>query len=255
MNAWIKQIIAGAALIALVAMAYVLWPKAQSAPDAVPEDVVGAVAETPPPVPAPSCPMGMVPVSAGTVDGHAVGAFCIDQTEVTVASYRECVTANVCGNTDRFGETCNYGRGGADDHPMNCVDWNNAVRYCEWRRGRLPTEWEWQFAAQGPDGREYPWGNEPPSNQLCWWTRGTPRRGTCMVGSFPIGHSPFGAEDMAGNVSEWTSTVDRRLQDSRVHRGGCWGDSAATMIRSGNRLTVPPTSRHNCTGFRCARGG
>lgn len=100
-----------------------------------------------------TCPSGMVLVPSGSTDGNAVSSFCIDRTEVTVASYWECVNLGACGNADTPSPQCNYGRNGMDNHPMNCVDWTNAARFCQWRNARLPTNWEWRFAAQGMEDR------------------------------------------------------------------------------------------------------
>lgn len=195
------------------------------------------------------CPDEQVFIPGGTVDGHVVGAFCIDRTEVTVAAYRTCASCSA-PNTPDISPECNWGREGAEDHPVNCLNWDQAVAFCRSRGGRLPTEWEWQFAAQGTDGREYPWGNNAPSNQLCW--SGVTQRGrTCAVGSFPSGRSPFGAEDMAGNVWEWTSAVDGT---SSFCGGGSWGDTDPARVRASDRQPYPSWNRHWCLGFRCARG-
>ena len=197
-------------------------------------------------------------VPGGAVAGHGVGAFCMDRTEVTVAAYRGCVNGAACADQrtqfwsgqDQGAGACNLGRSGVDDHPMNCVDQTNATRFCEWRSARLPTEWEWQFAAQGSDGRTYPWGSAEPSNQLCW--SGVQRRsGTCTVGSFAAGRSPFELEDMAGNVWEWTSTNEG---ESRVNRGGSWDNVLPSQVRAAHRDWSAPADRIVLLGFRCARG-
>ncbi|WP_424217080.1 formylglycine-generating enzyme family protein (plasmid) [Streptomyces sp. BI20] len=100
---------------------------------------------------------------------------------------------------------------GPPDHPVFGVDWASAAAYCHWaaeRLGepgiRLPTEDEWERAARGDDGREFPWGEEYRTGlaNLVDLGLGT----TTPVGSFPEGASPFGVLDMAGNVDEWTAT-------------------------------------------------
>ncbi len=117
------------------------------------------------------------------------------------------------------------------NHPINCVDWNQANAYCTSVGKRLPTEEDWEYAARGTAGNEYPWGNTPaPSNQLCWNGTGNDlgqgnRRSTCPVGSYPAGNTPLG---LAGNVWEWTSSgysadySAARDTASRVFRGGGW---------------------------------
>ncbi|WNF28123.1 formylglycine-generating enzyme family protein [Streptomyces sp. C11-1] len=101
---------------------------------------------------------------------------------------------------------------GPEDHPVIGVSWDEASAYCRWlgeRTGdpgvRLPTEDEWERAARGDDGREFPWGDEYRTGlaNLVDLGLGT----TTPVGSFPEGASPFGVLDMAGNADEWTSTL------------------------------------------------
>ncbi|MBU1432048.1 SUMF1/EgtB/PvdO family nonheme iron enzyme, partial [Myxococcota bacterium] len=85
--------------------------------------------------------------------------FWIGKTEVTVKQYRACVTAGACSKPDT-GEYCNWGQSGREDHPINCVDWNQAQAFATWAGGRLPSEAEWEYAARSQgQGREYPWGN------------------------------------------------------------------------------------------------
>lgn len=197
----------------------------------------------------PSCPEGMVLITAGDLRGQRVESFCMDRTEVTVSAYGACPNCS----TPNTGDRCNWGRADRTDHPVNCVGWTQAEAFCRWRGGRLPTEFEWEYGAVGSDGRTYPWGNEAPSNQLCW--RSSENEGTCSVGSFPSGRSPFGLDDMSGNVWEWTSTVDRR-DLLRVYRGGGWSDSDRdpSWVRAAARDRDAPAYRSYVLGFRCARG-
>nr|WP_030252507.1 SUMF1/EgtB/PvdO family nonheme iron enzyme [Streptacidiphilus jeojiense] len=98
------------------------------------------------------------------------------------------------------------------DHPVVGVGWDAATDYCRWLgkqfdglEVRLPTEDEWERAARGEDGREFPWGTQYRTGlaNLADLGIGT----TVPVGSFPEGASPFGVLDMAGNADEWTSTL------------------------------------------------
>lgn len=187
-----------------------------------------------------------------------VSAFEMDVTEVTVAQYRSCVSVGACDPPNSAGR-CNFGQGGKDDHPVNCVDWDQATAFCAWAGKRLPTEAEWEYVARGTDGRTYPWGNEAPSEQLCWGRYPFPGT-TCPVGAYPAGDSPFGVKDMAGNVWEWTSTeycdsyAPRADCDSaRVIRGGSWDIDDAQIVRAADRGMDAPAVRNDYHGFRCAR--
>jgi formylglycine-generating enzyme required for sulfatase activity len=183
-----------------------------------------------------------------------VDAFCMDRTEVTTAAYAACVKSGKCTKADTGG-SCNAGVAGRENHPINCVNWNQAKAYCEAQGQRLPTEEEWEYAATGGDGRTYPWGNDAPSDQLCWNAEGNDlgkgnRRSTCAVGSYPNGNSPFGLSDMSGNVWEWTSSAYN--SSSRVFRGGCWYFDVPSRVRSAYRRWVIPAGQFDNLGFRCA---
>ena len=187
-------------------------------------------------------------------------AFWLDRTEVTNAQLA------------RFVQTGGYRPQGEwqkeasnkDQHPVVYVTWNDAVAYCRWADKRLPTEAEWEYAARGTDGRKYPWGNTWEDTRA----RFSGNRGgqtTAPVGSYPMGASPFGVLDLAGNVWEWTSTLykpypysatDGRenlsVSERRVDRGGSWG-SGPWGLRAANRAGGAPANRGNNRGFRCAQ--
>lgn len=191
---------------------------------------------------------------AGAGKYASVGAFSLDRTEVTVASYRACVNASECAAPSRTStdndrdNSCNWNSPGREDHPVNCVNWSEAKRYCAWLGKRLPTQLEWEYAASGPTGLIYPWGNERPTNQLCW-KRGKSPGTTCPVGSSIGDTSPFGAVDMAGNVREWATS-------STLHRGvllggSCWREDPET-VKNTYVSTIEPTKGNSSSGFRCA---
>lgn len=214
---------------------------------------------------------GMVAIPAGTFqmgsnDGDAdekpvhavrVAAFQIDRTPVTVAAYKACVNAGVCSAPDTD-EYCNSGKSNKANHPINCVDWTQASSYCGWVNKRLPTEEEWEYAARGTDGRTYPWGNDDIGAKACW-NRWNSKLGTCAVGTFPRGASPFGVLDMAGNVWEWTSSgysddySKNRANAARVFRGGSWHYGLPSSLRAALRSRGTPSYRDGFLGFRCAR--
>ena len=208
-----------------------------------------------------------------------VNTFCMDRTEVSVEAYRACVTSGGCASEpdphrNVQGDThllCNWNRPGAENHPVNCVDWQQATAYCSRVGGRLPTEEEWEFAARGREGRVWAWGNQPPTgarSNLCGdeclsygvssgfigWAA-YPRHHdayavTAPVSSMPEGATPDGLLHMTGNVSEWTSAADGT---NRVYRGGGWDSSVRSWVRAASRNSFVPALRDGTVGFRCAR--
>ncbi len=137
-----------------------------------------------------------------------LGAFWIDRLEVKTDDYRSCVNAGACATPALTEALCNWSLAGHGDHPINCVSWGQAEAYCKWVGKRLPTEAEWEKAARGTDGRTYPWGEAAATCERACMSEGNwgcGDGGTCPVGKYPSGASPFGLQDMAGNVWEWTA--------------------------------------------------
>jgi formylglycine-generating enzyme required for sulfatase activity len=172
--------------------------------------------------------------------------------------------------------------GSGNRHPVVYVSSLEAIKFCQWlstrerKKYRLPTEAEWEYAARGFDGRRYPWGeyggrgdlaNFADKNTVFAWSDreiddGYPE--SSPVGSFPLGASPFGFEDMAGNVWEWcldyyeayrgTPKVDPRgptCGAKRVYRGGSW-KSRFNSLRATARGSNAPNFSCNDLGFRIA---
>jgi sulfatase modifying factor 1 len=179
---------------------------------------------------------------------------CLDITEVTVAAYGRCVASGKCTKPDE-GEYCNEGKEGRGSHPVNCVDLAQAKAYCKSVGKRLPTEWEWEWAARGRDeGRTYPWGKQAPSCARAVMDDGGDGCGkdrTWPVGSKPNGNSRDGLKDMAGNVYEWTSS--KYDSDFTVIRGGSWSHVDPIWFRAAYRNRYTPAARIFYLGFRCAR--
>jgi formylglycine-generating enzyme required for sulfatase activity len=183
-------------------------------------------------------------------DRVTVGAFELDVSEVTSLAFGECVSQGACAATFPGG-TCTGGQRALEQHPMNCVSLTQALAYCGWLGKRLPTEEEWEWAARGGDrGLKYPWGDQPPSAQLCW----NRCEGTCRTRAFPP--SAFGLYDLAGNVWEWTSSRSTAAGDTGhpVFRGGGWRNDQASFFRVAARFADHPDDAQSVfIGFRCAR--
>lgn len=102
-----------------------------------------------------------------------------------------------------------------NDHPVVEVSYWDSCDFAKWAGVGLPTEEEWEHAARGSDGRKFPWGNESPTDELCWSSIHTQKERTapCLnpdgTPARPKGASPYGLLDMSGNVWEWTSTVHK----------------------------------------------
>lgn len=190
--------------------------------------------------------------------------FYIDRFEVTNTEYKTFIDATQSRPPVYF-----MGRGiptGREAYPVTDINWYEARRYCQWRGKRLPTEAEWEKAARGPDGREFPWGNTYDKKKLNAGDTGI--GDIAPVGSFPEGKSPYGAMDMAGNVWEWTSdwyqpypgsTHKAELfgEKNKVFRGGGWGGvghySLPLFYRAAYRSSIPPEEGYADLGFRCAK--
>ena len=183
--------------------------------------------------------------------------FCIDETEVTVGQYEECVEDGDCDPPrDDLPGQCPQDPPRPDDHPVGCVDYERAAQYCEWAGKRLPTEQEWEYAARGEEGRPYPWGDAPLADTRLNWNGVV---GTTMpVKSYPDGATPEGVYDMAGNVWEWTSSTwcsdyssspEECLPDVYVPRGGSYISADRFVNPSYRDGDNEPDQRF---GFRCA---
>ena len=196
------------------------------------------------------------------------------KTEVTLAQYADCVIAGDCtvpdsGNPiEDVWEDLSKG-----NYPINGVTWSEAVSFCEWIGGRLPSEAEWEFAARsgGQDNR-YPWGDGDASCDNTVMIDDANIEGCGTIFVFDVcskteGNTESGLCDMAGNVWEWVQdTYQMSYEDApvdgsaweedgtaeRVMRGGSYRDDAASQ-----RTTVRSYLFYNASfenlGFRCVR--
>lgn len=140
---------------------------------------------------------------------------------------------------------------GTENMPATMVSQIDATNHCEAVNKRLPTEIEWEKAARGTDGREYPWGNDfDPEAAVTGETdfRGHPPQ-PLEVGSRSKGKSPFGVLDMAGNVWEWTGSNEGRYF---VLRGGSFFEDRGYATTTSRLLSIPNDSK-DYVGFRCAK--
>jgi len=199
-----------------------------------------------------------------------LSSFYIDRHEVTNGDYFRFVAATDFPKLPHW----RNGRPAPEQAslPVVYVNWQEAVAYCQWLGKRLPAEAEWEKAARGPDGYLYPWGYFFDDRRA---NVGGNQSGPSPVGRFPRGRSPYGADDMIGNVWEWTAdwygpypgssyTSDQFGEKYRVARGNSWSglghfsakvqeEVKAIEARVTYRLYFPPNIALEDLGFRCAQ--
>jgi len=193
-----------------------------------------------------------------------LSAYKIDAREVNQTQYQACVDAGGCF-APGADANCEWDPVARADYPVVCVTWERADEYCRWAGKRLPTEAEWEKAARGENGLVYPWGDSAP--ECAHVNFADCDTGSQPVGTHPGGKSPYGVEDMAGNVYEWVSDYYAEdyyatspgndphgpsTGDNRVMRGGAWGYDA-NYLRTSNRGANQQTVYRFPLGFRCAK--
>lgn len=153
------------------------------------------------------CPEGMALVEGDPT--RSVRSFCMDHFETTVDNYTACVDAKACMAAKAHSQStwaCTTGAPSSGNHPVTCVSFADAEKYCAWRGKHVPTYEEWHWAAHGGSRQtKYPWGNDEFGTDVCLSGVSVKRTGTCPVGTHRQDTSPAGVRDLFGNAQEWVS--------------------------------------------------
>jgi eukaryotic-like serine/threonine-protein kinase len=290
--------------------------KTGSAAPSASAPVLASVAPSASAAPQPTCPDEMVQIPAGQFfmgsdlkdapdnekPSHnvAVESVCMDLYEVSVKKYKACSDQGKCRRAPTevewpkitaaeratYSPLCTITDPEKLDHPITCVTWEMADNYCKANDKRLPTEAEWEFATRGPDGRIYPWGDDPPTAdhlnacdaQCLAWGKAHKvelkalEKGddgfatTAPVGKFPAGRSRFGPYDVVGNVWEWVADwygdykadaaknpLGPTTGERKVIRGGAWNAGFETWLHPSFRYAQVPSAQSYGIGFRCVK--
>ncbi len=192
-----------------------------------------------------------------------LSGYWISKTPVTVAEFKQ-----YCDQTKAidFPKIPVPPWGWQDNEPMVNVTWQTARDYCAWANGDLPTEAQWEKAARGVEGFEYPWGNEWDSKKLQWNAHRP-----ADAGHYPEGASPYNCLDMAGNCWQWcldwfsedpppdgaVNPTGPGLGTGHVLHGGGWEETNKANFRCAVRICYPPMNpkdapshTNNAIGFR-----
>jgi iron(II)-dependent oxidoreductase len=260
----------------------------------IPQSLV-PIADT---APASDAPAGMVDIPAGAFDfvvggveiegqswdgvdvqypwehsarrGHrrhiAMRRFYIDRHPVTNAQFKRFLDASDWTPRDPHNFLRHWRDGaplaGTERQPVRWVALEDARAYAAWAGKRLPREWEWQYAAQGSDGRRYPWGDSWRDDAVPVPCIARTMRAPDDVDAHPAGASPFGVLDLVGNLWQWTDEYRDEHTRAAVLRGGSlyrpqtshWYFPQAYRLDQHGKLLLmaPAKDRSGAVGFRCA---
>ena len=192
-------------------------------------------------------------------------SFYIDKDPVTNAQFKTFLDATHYRPKDDHNFLRDWKDGAYPDgwanKPVTWVSLQDARAYAGWAGKRLPHEWEWQYAAQGTDGRSFPWGDAWDPKAVPQPDRGRELTGPSDVGAHPAGNSPFGVEDMTGNVWQWTDEYMDEHTRAAILRGGSYYKpqgskwyfpQAYNLHEHGKLLLISPgKDRAGTLGFRC----
>ena len=196
-----------------------------------------------------------------------VQSFYIDKYPVTNAEFKKFVDATGYHPSDDHNFLRDWvggkPRDGWENKPVTWVSIEDARAYAKWAGKRLPHEWEWQYAAQGMDGRLYPWGNQWDEEAVPRAYKGRELPGPDSVDAHPRGASPFGVMDMTGNIWQWTDEFVDEHTRAAIVRGGSYYQpqgsiwyfpQAYKLTEHGKYLLMAPSKdRAGAIGFRCVR--
>jgi iron(II)-dependent oxidoreductase len=195
-----------------------------------------------------------------------IKSFYIDQYPVTNKQFKLFISATKYHPIDDHNFLKYWVNGsyivGSENQPVTWVSLEDARAYANWAGKRLPHEWEWQYAAQGNDGRLYPWGNNKDNNKYPAPDTSRVMRKPTDVNAYPLGVSPFGVMDMVGNVWQWTDEYVDLHSRSAILKGssyyhaqtsGWYFPAALELNKYGKYLLMAPSLDRAATiGFRCA---
>ncbi|MBA4136808.1 MAG: sulfatase-modifying factor protein [Opitutus sp.] len=194
-----------------------------------------------------------------------LAAFHIDRSPVTNAEFHRFITRAGYRPVDAHNFLRDWRDGapqaGWENRPVTWVSLEDARAYAAWAGKRLPHSWEWQYAAQGTDGRLYPWGNDWRPAAMPAPNRGRTVLPPADVGAHPQGASPFGVHDLVGLVWQWTDEFHDEHTRAAIVRGGSsyqpqtshwYFPSAYQLDQHGKYLLMAPCKDRSATiGFRC----
>jgi formylglycine-generating enzyme required for sulfatase activity len=196
-----------------------------------------------------------------------IKSFYLDQYPVTNAEFKKYLDASHYGPADDHNFLKDWKDGnypqGWDSKPVTWVSIEDARSYAAWAGKRLPHEWEWQYAAQGNEGRLYPWGREWDASAVPVPDKRRQMREPTAVSEYPKGASPFGVADLVGNVWQWTDEFRDEHTRAAILKGGSYYQpqgaiwyfpQAYKLTEHGKYLLMAPSLDRSATvGFRCAQ--
>jgi formylglycine-generating enzyme required for sulfatase activity len=194
-----------------------------------------------------------------------IASFYIDKYPVTNKQFKKFIDATGYHPADNHNFLRDWANGsypdGSENAPVTWVSLEDARAYAKWAGKRLPHEWEWQYAAQGTDGRKYPWGNENKKNNYPPADTARAMRKPTAVDAYPAGASVFGVMDLVGNVWQWTDEYTDLHSRTAIVKGssyfhaqtsGWYFPPALEVNKYGKYLLMAPSlDRAGTIGFRC----